>query len=85
MAYEWVFGAIPRNGELVDQTLGQQLRDAFAEYQASLDLQGANGFGTITADSYGEYLVQTYLVPAANTYLLALSDADRAAYLAADP
>jgi len=82
MAYEWEFGATPRNGELVDQTISQQLRNAFAEYQASLKLEGKNGFGAITADNYGDYLVKTYLIPAANKYLSVLTDEARKAYLA---
>ncbi len=82
MAYEWEFGATPVNSELVDQDLSQQLKSAFTEYQASLQLEGENGFGTLTADNYGEYLVQTYLIPSANKYLLALADEEREAYLA---
>lgn len=82
MAYEWEFGTTARNGALVDQNLSQQLARAFPAYLASLNLQGANGFGPITADNYGEYLVQTYLIPSATTYLLALTDAERTAYLA---
>ncbi|NWJ46293.1 MAG: hypothetical protein HXX08_10490 [Chloroflexi bacterium] len=82
MAYEWMFGTIPLNGKLVDQTLSQQLKNAFATYQTSLNLKGANNFGTITADNYGNYLVQTYLIPSANKYLSALTDEKRATYLA---
>ena len=82
MAYEWEFGTVAQGGRLVDQNLSQQLKNSFAEYQASLDLQGQNGFGTITADNYGNYLVQTYLIPSANKYLRALTDEKRKAYLA---
>jgi hypothetical protein len=82
MAYEWEFGTVPQSGKLVDQNLSQQLKNAFAEYQTSLNLQGENGFGTITADNYGEYLVQTYLIPSANKYLRALTDEKLKAYLA---
>ncbi|HEY5433595.1 MAG TPA: hypothetical protein VIK13_00055 [Candidatus Limnocylindrales bacterium] len=39
----------------------------------------------ITADNYGDYLLKTYLQPSATTYLAALSAADRATYLAANP
>jgi len=83
MAYEWMYGAVPNNsGVLVDQALSKQLQDAFAAYQASLKLQGRSGFGTITADNYGRYLLQTYLFPSATRYLRGLSEERRRAYLA---
>jgi acetyl esterase/lipase len=81
MAYEWEFGTTPYSGELVNQTLSQQLKDAFSVYQASLNLQGKNGYGTITAENYGDYLVETYLIPSANEYLNALTSEVREAYL----
>jgi acetyl esterase/lipase len=84
MAYEWMFGTIAINGKQVDQTISQQLKDAFATYQASLKLQGQNSFGTLTADNYGKYLVQTYLIPSANKYLSALTEEKRKEYLAAN-
>lgn len=84
MAYEWEFGATPVNDKLVDQDLSQQLRAAFAEYQASLKLTGTGGFGPITADNYGDYLVPTYLVPAANKYLRGLTDDQRTTYLSSN-
>lgn len=94
MAYEWMFGttpigagvmmpgATPPSPGLVDQALSQQLQDAFTNYQASLDLEGKDDFGTITADNYDDYLLQYYLVPSANKYLSALTATDRASYLA---
>jgi hypothetical protein len=94
MAYEWMFGTTPipagamvpgapapSPGGLVDQTLSRQLKDAFTDYQASLNLKGKDDFGTITADNYADYLLQYYLVPSANKYLSALSATDRASYL----
>jgi hypothetical protein len=81
MAYEWMFGTVPRGGALVDQNLSKQLRAAFAEYQASLKLQGKNGFGTLTADNYGQYLLQTYLYPSAAKYLNDLAEDKRKEYL----
>ncbi|MBF6204694.1 Tat pathway signal protein [Streptomyces gardneri] len=85
MAYEWNWGANPvRSGEL-DATASRDLSAAFTGYQASLGLQGKDGFGPITADNYGRYLVRTYLEPAATAYLTALPDADRSSYLAANP
>ena len=84
MAYEWNWGTNPlRDGGAPDATLSQALRDAFAAWQASLGLQGQNGFGPLTADTLGPYLTQTYLIPAATAFLTALPDADRTAYLAA--
>ncbi len=85
MAYEWMFGTVPRGGALVDQNLSKQLRAAFAGYQASLKLQGKNGFGPLTADNYDRYLLQTYLFPAATRYLNGLSEDRRKAYLDNNP
>jgi hypothetical protein len=84
-AYEWMFGTMPLETGLVDQTLSTELKDAFAAYQASLGLEGKDGFGPITADNYDDYLLQTYLVPAATKYLTDLSDDERAQYLADNP
>jgi acetyl esterase/lipase len=81
MAYEWEFGTNPVSGSLVNQSVSQQLKNAFSIYQASLKLQGKNGYGTITADNYGDYLVKTYLIPSANKYLNALTNESRVTYL----
>jgi hypothetical protein len=67
---------------LVDQELSRQLKDAFVAYQASLKLQGKNGFGTLTADNYARYLLQTYLFPSATRYLRGLTEDKRNEYLA---
>jgi hypothetical protein len=80
-AYEWMFGAAPVNGSTVDQALSKQLADQFVTYQAALGLKGQNGYGALTADKYADYLIKTYLAPAATTYLAALSDSDRQSYL----
>jgi len=82
MAYEWEFMTTPLlNGTLVDQVHSQQLKNDFAEYQASLNIHDENG-GNITADNYGEYLAEIYLIPSANKYLSHLTDEEREAYLA---
>lgn len=80
-AYEWMYGTSPTRSGLVDQELSKQLKALNAEYQASLNLQGKNGFGTITADNYDEYLLQYYMIPSANKYLIELSDEKRKEYL----
>jgi len=54
----------------------------FVDYQASLELESRNGFGTLTADNYGDYLVQAYLQPSATVYLQELSNSERDSYLA---
>jgi hypothetical protein len=51
MAYEWMYDATPTRSGLVDQELSRQLKVAYVRYQASLNLQGRNGFGTRTTDS----------------------------------
>jgi hypothetical protein len=65
----------------VDQELSKQLKAINVGYQASLNLQGKNGFGTITADNYDKYLLQYYLIPSANKYLRGLPDEKRIEYL----
>jgi acetyl esterase/lipase len=85
MAYEWMYGNVPARSGPVNQELSTQLKGAFAAYQASLKLQGKNGFGTLTADNYAAYLLTTYLYPSANKYLRGLTEAQRAAYLARNP
>jgi len=62
-----------------------QLKDAFAEYQASLNLQDENCFGKITADNYGQFLVKTYLIPSANMCLNAKTGVALYSYLADHP
>jgi len=81
MAYEWMYGGAQMGSKTVDQTVSKALRSQFAEYQASLKLRGEDGFGSITARNYDDYLLKTYLEPAATKYLKALSDTKRTAYL----
>jgi len=84
-AYEWMYGSTPiKQSGLVDPEISNQLKKSFADYQASLQLQGKNGFGILSAENYGSYLVQYYLVPAANNYLKNLSDDQRSSYLGAN-
>ncbi|WP_330232826.1 Tat pathway signal sequence domain protein [Nocardia sp. NBC_00508] len=82
MAYEWNWGANPLASGELDPTVSRELSRAFVDYQASLGLQGKNGFGPITADNYGRYLVRTYLEPAATEYLTDLTAPERSSYLA---
>ncbi|MCW2295502.1 subtype B tannase [Rhodococcus erythropolis] len=85
-AYEWNWGTnVTGTGELVDQTVSSELRSLFVEDQNTLGLQGLENFGPITAENYTDYLLQTYLQPSSTEYLLALSDSERTAYLAANP
>jgi hypothetical protein len=84
-AYEWMYGSAPLQTGLVDQDLSRQLKLAYGAYQASLTLQGRNGFGRITAENYDRYLLQEYLVPSANKYLKGLGQEARQRYLAQNP
>ena len=81
MAYEWMYGTTPTRSGLVDQELSKELQDLYIEYQKSLNLQGKNGFGILTAENYGDYLLQNYLFPSANVYLKSLTDGVRQEYL----
>jgi len=86
MSYEWAFGASkPQPGVTVDPAVSAQLKAMFPAYEASLNLQGQNGFGQLTADNLGEYLVKYYLAPQADKYLLNLSGDKRKQYLANNP
>jgi len=85
IAYEWNWGKNPlASGELVDQTVSAQLAGEFPPYQAGLELE-ASGFGRLTADNLGDYLLATFLQPSADRYLASLSNAEREAYLANNP
>ncbi len=79
MAYEFVFGKVGS----VDQTVSGELSSAFAGYLAGLGLTDGAG-SALTVDTYPEFLLATYLQPAAATYLAALSDTDRTTYLSAN-
>ena len=81
-AYEWMYGATPTRSGLVDQELSKQLKASYVDYQATLKLQGKEGFGTITAANYDKYLLQCFLIPSANKYLKSLTDEKRKEYLA---
>jgi acetyl esterase/lipase len=86
IAYEWNWGRNAlASGQSADAAISATLAAGFAPYQSSLGLRGRDGFGPLTADRYGEYLLQTWLRPAAGRYLSRLSDADRQTYLAAHP
>ena len=85
MAYEWMYGHVPARSGLVNQELSRRLKDAFGAHQASLNLRGKSGFGTLTADNYATYLLKTYLYPSANKYLKGLTEEQRAAYLSKNP
>ena len=82
--YEWTFGSSTlKNGGTVDQTISTALAAEFAPYVASLKLTAADGTA-ITADTEANYLLTTFLEPAAKTYLASLSDTARASYLASN-
>jgi len=80
-AYEWMYGTAPTKSGMVDQELSKKLKDLFAGYQSSLNLQGKNGFGKLTAENYGKYLIQYYMIPSANKFLYALTEEKRKEYL----
>jgi hypothetical protein len=85
LSYEWAFGASKTRAGSVDRTVSAQLKQKFPVYEASLHLQGKNGFGAITGDNLDAYLVREYFAPAARQYLLGLSEEQRKEYLAKNP
>ena len=83
-AYEWNWGSNTlSSGEEVDQDVSADLTALFETYQSGLGLT-ADDYGTVTADNLDDYLLATYLEPAATSYLADLSDDDRTTYLAAN-
>jgi hypothetical protein len=83
-AYEWMYGSFPTRSGIVDQELSKQLKAIYEEYQLSLNLQGKNGFGILTADNYDRYLLMHFLIPSANEYLKGLPEEKRNEYLASN-
>jgi hypothetical protein len=83
-AYEWMYGAFPTGSGLVDQELSKQLRESYAKYQASLNLQGKNSFGPISADNYDRYLLKYYLIPSAEKFFKNLTEEKRNEYLSSN-
>ncbi|WP_254648372.1 subtype B tannase [Streptomyces sp. GbtcB6] len=83
-AYEWNWGTNTlSSGDEVDQDVSADLKALFETYQSGLGLT-ADDYGTITADNLDDYLLATYLEPAATSYLADLSDDDRTAYLSSN-
>lgn len=87
MAYDWMYGSFPKAkmGGSVDAGVAKELAAAFAQYEASLNLQGRAGFGKVDAANFGAYTVKTYLVPSANKYLAELAADKRQEYLQQNP
>ena len=87
MAYEWMFGPQPLRdaGDTVDQDVSQALRSQFPAYLASLGLVTPDGLTSLTAETYGDYLIATFLAPSATSYLANLDDTGRATYLTQNP
>ena len=81
MTYEWAFGKSKMRSGLADQTLSAQLIELFKKYEASLQVQGKNGFGPVNGDNLDAYMTKEYLIPEANKYLLSLTEDKRKAYL----
>jgi hypothetical protein len=68
--------------KLVNQTYSKQLTTAFGGYLETLALPGINGYGTLTAENYADYLLKEYLTPAATKALSqTLTAAERETYL----
>lgn len=85
VSYEWMFGKVPGRSGLVDQTQSAALAAANGAYQDSLGLTGRSGFGAVTGERLGDYVLQAYAEPSATKYLAGLDDTARAAYLARNP
>jgi acetyl esterase/lipase len=85
MAYEWAWGGMAvEDGSQPDAAISAALAAAFPAYQASLGLTRPDGT-PLTADSYPAHLTEGWLVSEATAFLAAMTEADRAAYLTANP
>lgn len=85
MAYEWMFSSTPAEWGSVDGELSEKLKNAFTDYQLSLNLQGKEGFGTLTAQNYRDYLSTYYLFPSLTKFLTDASDSQCERYLRRNP
>ena len=85
LTYEWAFGATKTRFGSVDPKISAALRAEFPAYEASLHLQGKNGFGPITAEKLDAYLVQEYFAPSVTQYLLKLPEEKRKEYVEQNP
>ena len=82
-AYEWNWGGRPTKDGRVNAALSDELVQAFTTYQSGLGLTTPAGVA-LTAESYPDHLINSFLKPAATAFLAALSAHDRVAYLAAN-
>lgn len=81
MAYEWMFGTLPAGSGAIDRELSTRLKEAFTQYQFPLNLKGKGNFGSLTSESYPNYLLQYYLFPSASQYIKNLPADERTEYL----
>lgn len=84
MAYEWNWRDLRVEAGAFNRPLSETLTAGFAPYQASLGLVGQGDFGPLTAETYGDYLTQTHLIPSATAFLAAMTDEDRTTYFDAN-
>ncbi len=95
-AYEWEYGKIPSAGNqggpmgfipagLVDQDLSGQLSDLFLKYQDELALEGMGGYGPVTSENAADYILKTFLIPAANRAFFESTKEQQDKYLAENP
>lgn len=82
-AVEWQGGALITDPELKERS--HILQDEFREYLEEYHFIGRNGYGRLTADNLGQYILNEYLIPDATRYLSKLDDEKRTAYLSLRP
>ncbi|NTV88751.1 MAG: hypothetical protein HGA22_00070 [Clostridiales bacterium] len=82
-AYEWQYGLLLEDGN--EKRISAQLKETFKEYMKGCGLSGRNGFGILTADNYSKYLINEYLAPDLVRFLKEMAEAERRAYLDANP
>ena len=82
-AIEWQGGALITDPQ--KRTRSQELTAVFADYLSAANYIGINGFGPLTADNLGDYIVKEYLAPDASRYLRRLDEATLRDYLSSRP
>lgn len=82
-ALEWQGGALLHDPVSIERS--QELQGIFRDYLEEYQFIGQNGYGHLTADNLGEYILNEYLIPDATRYLERMETPQREDYLRLRP